>query len=110
MTAVLFASLIWKVIDWLRELVHLPTTRSSVLTQLTAWGGGVLLVLVGAHAAVTSAIVLPGTGLPLGKLDAGSILLVGLLASSLASSLVDVKQALDGSDSAAKPPLIPPNP
>lgn len=106
MEIVLFATLIWQVIDFLRELTDFGTNKSSIVTQATAWGGGILLVVVAAHAQVTQTLTLPGIATPLGKLDAGSIVLVGLLASSLASSIVDVKQAVDGSDSAVKPPLL----
>jgi hypothetical protein len=106
MSIVLFAGLIWQVVDFLRELTQFSSNKSSIVTQLTAWAGGILLVAVAAHAAVTAALTFPGLDQPLGKLDAGSIILVGLMAASLASSLVDTKQAIDNSDSAAKPPLV----
>lgn len=106
MTVTLFASLIWQVIDWLRELTNLNANRSSVITQLLAWIAGIGLIAVAAHAAVTEALVLPGLAQPLGDLDAGSTVLVGLLAASLASSAVDVKQAIDGNDTSRKPPLL----
>lgn len=108
MTAVLFAALVWKVIDFLRLLTNLKHQTSAILTQLLAWVGGVVIVAVGAHAAVASNVVVPGTSLPLGKLDFGSVVLVGLLVSSFGSVGVDIKQALDGSDSSAKPSLLTP--
>lgn len=108
MTYVLFAGLLWQVVDFLKELTHLDSQRSAVVTQLTAWVGGIVLVALAAHAQVTETLVLPGVSTPMGKLDGASIVLVGLLASSLASSLVDVKAAVDNTDSAAKPPLLDP--
>lgn len=108
MTAVVFAALVWKVVDFLRQLANLKTQKSSVLTQLCAWVGGIAVVALGAHAAVSAALVLPGSTLPLGKLDFGSTILLGMLISSTASALVDVKQAIDGHDSAAKPSLLEP--
>jgi hypothetical protein len=113
MDAVLFASLLWQVIDFLREVANFQSQRSAVITQVTAWVGGIVLVALAAHAKVAADLVLPGTGIALGSLDLGSTILVGLMVSSLGSSLVDVKQAIDRSDSAAKPPLMnpaPPNP
>lgn len=107
MTAVLFGSLIWQVIDFLRELMNLKSQKSAVLTQLAAWVGGAVAIFIGTHAAVTTSLVLPGTDLPLGKYDFGSIILVGMLFSSLASTGVDIKQAIDSNDSASKPPLLP---
>ncbi len=47
--AVLLATLVWQVIDFLRELTNLPTQKSAVLTQLAAWIGGVVVVLLAAH-------------------------------------------------------------
>lgn len=108
MTIVLFASLVWQVVDFVRELFDLPGSKSSVVTQATAWLAGIVLVALAAHAQVTAALVLPGLSVPLGGLDAASVVLVGMLAASLGSSLVDVKQAIDGNDSARKPPLIGP--
>lgn len=110
MELVLFATLIWQVIDFIRELANWRTQRSAIVTQVTAWIGGVVVIALGAHAAVVSTMTLPGMSLPLSKLDAGSVIVVGLMASSLASSLVDTKQAIDGRDSAAKPPLLGPAP
>lgn len=106
MTYVLFASLIWQVIDFLRELANLKIERSAVVTQLAAWVGGIALIALAAHAQVTAALVLPGIDLPLGKLDGSSIVLVGMLAASLASTGVDVKQAIDSNDTSRKPSLL----
>lgn len=107
MTVIVFGALVWQVIDFLRELTNFKQQRSAIVTQATAWGGGVLLVLLGAHAAATKALILPGSDIALGKLDLGSIILVGMIVASVASTGVDLKQAFDRTDSAAKPPLIP---
>ena len=107
MSIVVLATLVWQVIDFLRELTNWRTNKSAVITQASAWVGGVLIMLIGAHAAVTQHLTFPGMDRPLGSLDGASIILAGLLASSLASSLVDVKQALDTTDSAVKPALLP---
>lgn len=106
MTTIVFAALVWKVIDFLRMLFNITAQKSAIITQATAWVGGVVLCVVAAHAAVTAGLVLPGSDLPLGQLDFASQVLIGLLVSSLASGIVDVKQAIDPSDSAAKPPLV----
>lgn len=108
MTAIVFATLVAKVIDFLRLLANASTNRSAIVTQLSAWVGGIVLVVLAAHASVTADLVLPGTSMALGVIDGSSQVLVGLLVSSLGSALVDVKQAIDGSDSAAKPPLLGP--
>jgi len=110
MTVIVFTALVWKVIDFFRLLFNFRTQKSAIITQVTAWAGGVLLVVIAAHASVTSGLVLPGADESLKTIDFASQILLGLLISSLASAAVDVKQALDGSDSAAKPSLITPGP
>lgn len=102
---VLLATLIWQVIDFVRELTNLPTQRSAVVTQASAWLGGVVTVVLASHSAMFDHFSV--NGLTLTQLDGGSQVFLGLVVSSLASSLVDVKQAFDGRDSSAKPPLIP---
>jgi hypothetical protein len=108
MTTIVFAALVWKVIDFLRMLFNFNTQKSAIITQATAWVGGVVLVIVAAHAGVTQSLVLPGTDATLRTIDFASQVLVGLLVASFASGVVDLKQALDSSDSAVKVPLIPP--
>ncbi len=106
MTVLVFTALVWKVIDFFRLLFNFRTQRSGVITQITAWVGGVVLVIVAAHASVTSGLVLPGADEPLKTIDFASQILLGLLISSVASAAVDIKQAIDGTDSASKPPMI----
>lgn len=106
MTIVIFAALVWKVIDFLKMLFNFETNKSAIVTQLCAWVGGVGLVLIAAQATVTSALVLPGADQALGVLDFWSLVLLGLLISSLASGIVDVKQAFDNTDSSSKPALL----
>jgi hypothetical protein len=108
MTLVVFAALVWKVIDFLRMCLNFKAQKSAILTQLTAWVGGVVLVIVAAHASVSSGLVLPGSDEALKTIDFASQVLLGLLISSFASTVVDLKQAFDRSDSAVKPPMLPP--
>lgn len=106
----MFATLVWQVVDFLRELTNLKTQKSAVVTQATAWLGGIIIVVLASHAKVSADLVLPGMSTALGHLDGSSQVLYGLMVASLGSSAVDVKQALDRSDSAVKPPLLPPTP
>jgi len=106
MTVVVFGALVWKVIDFLRLLFNFTAQKSAIITQATAWIGGVVLVIVAAHASVSSTLVLPGADEPLKYIDFASQVLLGLLIASFASTVVDLKQAFDGSDTAVKPPLL----
>lgn len=106
MTVIVFTALVWKVIDFFRLLFNFNTQRSAVITQVTAWVGGVVLVIVAAHASVTSSLVLPGADEALKTVDFASQVLLGLLIASVASAAVDIKQAIDGTDTSVKPPLL----
>jgi len=108
-TVIVFTALVWKVVDFLRMLFNFKTQKSGIITQLTAWGGGVALVVIAAHAGVTKALVLPGSDQALGTMDFASLILIGLLVSSVASAAVDVKQAVDGTDTATKPSMLSSN-
>lgn len=103
---VLLTTIVWQAIDFLRELANLSTQKSSVITQATAWVGGVAVVLLAAHSGLFDTFLVNGRSLT--SLDGGSQVFLGLGISSLASSAVDLKQAFDRSDSAAKPPLVKP--
>jgi hypothetical protein len=108
MTVVIFSVLVWKVIDFLRMCFNFTSQKSAIVTQATAWIGGVVLVVLAAHAGVSQALVLPGADESLRTVDFPSQILLGLLIASLASATVDVKQAIDRSDSAVKPALLSP--
>lgn len=110
MTAVLLAALVWKVIDFFRGLTNFSTQKSTVITQACAWVAGIIVIALAAHAQVAAGIVMPGFSQPLGDLDFGSVVLIGLVTASFGSTLVDVKQAIDNTDSASKPSLLPPSP
>jgi hypothetical protein len=107
MTVVVFAALVWKVIDFLRMCLNFTTQKSAIFTQATAWVGGVVLVILAAHASVSGGLVLPGADEPLKTLDFASQVLLGMLIASFASTVVDLKQAFDNTDSALKPPMVP---
>lgn len=99
------AALVWKLTDFLRLVVNLSTERSAVLTQLSAWAAGVGAVwLYGASQFGGSVVV---EGLAISAMSGPTKVLVGITIASLGSALVDVKQAVDGSDSSTKPPLAP---
>lgn len=77
----------------------------DVVTQLYAFAIGVVVVLLSSAANVTSAMKINDT--TLAGLNAGSKVLVGLILTSVISTVYDFKKAIDGSDSAATPSLIP---
>lgn len=102
------SALVVKVTDFLRLLA--ATARgekghgSAIVTQVAAWVGGIVAVWLAAHAGITEH--LSAGDIVLGKLDGWSQVLAGMMVGSSGSLFVDAKQAVDGTDSAVKPPLL----
>jgi hypothetical protein len=104
MSTVLLASLLWKVVSFVKSL----TNRSSwdpVVTQLIAWIVGVGLAVLAAQASASAGMEVWGT--TLGELDGWSLVLLGLTLSSVGGVGVEIKKALDGAQDASQPTLFP---
>lgn len=98
------AALVWKVTDFIRYAANYRTSRSSLITQLVSWTGGVVAVLVYAATDYANTVTIGAV-----RLDHASVIsriLIGVVLGSMASTAVDLKQAIDGNDSAAKPSII----
>lgn len=93
----------WKLVDFTKFLTNRNWNAS--LTQLYAWGIGIILVVLAAGADVLEGLALPGMTVPVGEMDFGSLLIVGMSMSSLMGVGFDFKKAFDGSDTAITPPL-----
>lgn len=93
-------TLVWKVVDFVKYIQ--ARDWSNATTQVAVWlaGVGVTFLLAGTNFA--EGIVIGDVGV--GLMNWQSLLLVGLSLGSSASALVDVKKAVDNTDSAAVPP------
>ena len=107
-TMVTLSTLLWKLVAFTKNLFNKPSGSKAyldpIVTQLLAWVFGFLVVLIAAQANVASSLKVWGTTLD--KLNGGSLLLLGLAISSFGGAAVEVKKALDKSDSAAQPSLL----
>ena len=101
----LLAALIWK----LGDLSKLVTNRdwNGLFTQVWIYVLGIVIVLVAGNANAFEGLVIPGMTEPMGSLDGLSLVIIGLCIASFGSTAFDFKKALDGSDSAKTPSLIP---
>lgn len=91
------ATLVWKFIDFLKAVANRNVNAAA--TQAIAWVSGVGAVLLFAQTQFAAAVEIGDY--KLGDLSTWSLVVIGLLVSSLASAAVDAKKALDGTDSAA---------
>lgn len=78
---------------------------SPVTTQLIAWFAGVMVVVLFAQTDWADTITFGDSALS--SLNGSSQFVIGLMAASLFGVVAEVIKAVDGNDSAAKPPLIP---
>lgn len=102
MPLVQMAVLVFALINFLKAVRQKDT--NTVLTQLIVWVAGVLVTFLVAQTDFASGINVGDQSLT--ELNCWSLLFVGLTISSLASFGVELKKALDNTDSAQKPPLF----
>lgn len=97
------AALTLKVVDFLRYLR--AGDMNGVFTQLAAWLAGVIVVLLVAQTDWADGI---GVGdMSLGTINFWSLIFYGLSAGSAASTVKDGFKAIDNTNSAAIPTLVP---
>lgn len=99
----LLGALVYAIINFLKALTN--RQWNAVVTQATVWIAGLAVVWLGAHTSFAGQIVFAGTSLA--AANAGDLVLFGLSAASLFSFGNDFKKAIDGTDSAKTPPLLP---
>lgn len=99
-----WAALVLAFINFLKFVTNRQWNHA--VTQLSVWVAGVIVTTLTAHTDFAGGISV--AGMSLSVLNQWSLIFVGLQAGSVATAIVEVKKALDGNDSAAKPPLVPP--
>lgn len=100
---VAMGAIVYTLINFLKNLVN--KLFSPVLTQLIAWFAGVV-VTVG-FASTDWADTITFGDRALSSLNGSSQVVIGLMASSLFGVVREAVKAVDSSDSATKPPLVP---
>ena len=93
-------------IDFLKYLRAKDT--NGAITQLCVWLSGIAVVML--LRASDFAATFDVGGIPLSAANPGTVVLAGLGLGASAMLVNDFKQAVDGSDSASKPMLVPPRP
>ncbi len=120
--ALIMGALAYKAIDFVKYVVALLRLKLShetgdehesavsgalngLVTLLLGCGAGIGVVFLMAHTAWSDEIQLGGQTLK--TLPATSLIVLGLVITSLAALLFDLKKAVDGTDSASTPKLMP---
>lgn len=97
-------ALIHKAVDFLRLLLNFSTNKSAILTQVLAWVGGIAAIVLFAASDFGDSVNAAGSTLD--EVSGATLVLLGIMLSSAASVVVDFKQSIDNSDSAAKPSIM----
>lgn len=100
--ATLIGALAYTLTNWAKRIRG--GDWNGVVTQLAAWGAGIVAVLLVDAANIADAMPVYGT--TLGKLDAAGLVIVGLLLASPFGVIHDVKQALDQHGRSDEPNLV----
>jgi hypothetical protein len=101
-TAATLAALVVKFTSVLKYLSDRDWRQA--VTQVVPWVAGIVAVALAAQADVAEGFIIWGQQ-ALGDLDFWSQVLAGIALGSAGSLTYDFKKAVDGSDSAAEPPL-----
>jgi hypothetical protein len=102
----LLGALVTKVVDFARHVR--AKDWNAVVTQLVAWAAGVAGAFLLAASDFANGVTFDQLGgYKLSDLNGASLTFIGMAVLSVASKLVDVQKAVDGSQSAAVPPLLP---
>jgi hypothetical protein len=96
-------TLVFTVVNFLTFLTS--HNWNAAITQLIAWTAGVVGIILAAHTQYASQISF-GTQ-KLSEASWPTQVFLGLIATSLLSTVNEIKKAIDGTDSAAKAPLVP---
>lgn len=96
-------ALVWKFIDFLKQLTPPDKNYNAAITQAVVWVAGLAAVFLYSESQL-------GEGVTIGNItledaDTPTKIIVGLMVGSLASGVVDIKKAIDSSDSSKQPPL-----
>lgn len=104
-TWVALGSLLTKLVDTVKQIR--AGNWNAVVTQVVVWAGAIGLVALAAASDLAGGFAIPGTSLTLANLKPSTVVLVGLALGSTVSVAVDVRKAIDTSDSAKTPQLLP---
>lgn len=103
LTLVALAALAVKIVTVIKSV---GKDNNKAITQVVTWAVGFGVMVLGAHAHVTADLVVLGS-YRLGDLDVGSLFLAGTALSSVGSFAYDTTKALDNTQTAADPSLLP---
>lgn len=96
------SSLVVTVVNFLRYLINRDVNGAGTIG--VAWAGGAGVAFLAAHANVAQSVEFAGVNLA--QANWASQLLYGLVIASTGSFAVNVKQAIDRSDSATVPKFV----
>lgn len=96
-------ALIWKIVDVVQYLR--AGNRDNALTQVGVWLAGIIVIVLLSASDFANGIDV--AGFTLGNLNVASLILLGMSMGSTASIGVDIKKAIDNTDSAAIPAAQP---
>lgn len=92
-------------INWLKELTN--KQWNAVVTQISTWVAGIVFVWLFSESDFGGGIAIGDTGYTLGSINTASLVLVGLSVGALATLAYDLKSAIDKTDTAKTPTLMP---
>jgi len=101
----MIGALAYKLVDFVKFLTN--RDKNALITQAAAWIIGILVVVMSSLSNIFEGFVLPGMTTAINDLDVFSLVIIGMSLQSVMGITFDFKKAIDGSDSAVVPTIIP---
>lgn len=102
-TTAVLAAMIKKIVDFLKYAANRDV--NAVVTQITSWAAGVAVTFLVAHSDFAGGVAIHGT--LMSNLNNWSVALIGVNLASLAGVGWDAIKAIDNTNSAVVPDLLP---
>lgn len=97
-------ALVWKFIDFLKQLTPKDRNVNAAITQIVVWVSGLAAVFLYSASQLGESVMIGSVALE--DADTPTKIILGLMVGSLASASVDIKKAIDGGDTSKQPPLV----
>lgn len=96
-------ALVWKFVDFLKNVTPAGRNVNAAITQLVVWVAGLAAVFLYGESQLGNTVTIGD--ITLENADTPTKIIVGLSIGAIASAAVDVKKAIDSGDSSKQPPL-----
>ncbi len=98
-------TLVFTFVNFLTYIFGKPMNVNGIVTQLIAWAAGIAAIFIASATQLAPQVSFGSE--KLSTMDFWTKLFIGLIATSILSTVNEVKKAIDSNDTARKNPIVP---